>query len=132
MKPVIVEEGSSPLILGMPHVGQHLPDDIKERLNLLGQRVDDTDWWIDDLYKGLVTSPTVVKATFSRYVIDANRDPDPNSESLYPGQNTTGVCSLTTFDNEPIYLDGCEPDGAEISVRLTNFHTPYHLSLIHI
>jgi formiminoglutamase len=129
MKPVIVEEGSSPLILGMPHVGQHLPDDIKERLNLLGQRVDDTDWWIDDLYKGLVTSPTVVKATFSRYVIDANRDPDPNSESLYPGQNTTGVCSLTTFDNEPIYLDGCEPDGAEILVRLTNFHTPYHAAM---
>ena len=74
MKPVIVEEGSSPLILGMPHVGQHLPDDIKERLNLLGQRVDDTDWWIDDLYKGLVTSPTVVKATFSRYVIDGAAD----------------------------------------------------------
>jgi N-formylglutamate deformylase len=129
MKPVIVEEGTSPIILGMPHVGQHLPNDIKARLNPLGLRIDDTDWWIDDLYKGLLTSPTVVKATFSRYVIDANRDPNPNNESLYPGQNTTGVCSPTTFDNKSIYLGGYIPNEVEISERLASFHTPYHAAM---
>lgn len=127
MMPVVVNEGSSPIVLGMPHVGQHLPDDIKARLNPLGQRIDDTDWWIDQLYDGLLENPTVVKATFSRYVADANRA--ATDESLYPGQNSTGVCSPVTFDGEPIYLAGQEPNEVEISSRIANFHTPYHTAL---
>ena len=40
----------------------------------------------------------MVQANFHRYVIDANRD--PTGQSLYPGQNTTGLCPLTDFDGE--------------------------------
>lgn len=127
MTPVLVTEGASPLILGMPHVGQYLPDDIKARLNPLGQRIDDTDWWIDQLYDGLLDNPTVVKATFSRYVADANRA--ATDESLYPGQNSTGVCSPVTFDGKPIYLPGEEPDEAEVAERIVKFHAPYHDAL---
>ena len=32
---------------------------------------------------------TIVRTTFSRYVIDVNRD--PSGAALYPGQNTTGL-----------------------------------------
>jgi N-formylglutamate deformylase len=127
VNPVIVEEGASPVILAMPHVGQFIPDAIRARLNPLGQRMDDTDWWVDQLYAGLLKSPTVVRATFSRYVVDANRA--ASDESLYPGQNTTGVCSPVTFDNQPIYLAGQEPDEAEIAERIAGFHTPYHAVL---
>lgn len=127
MNPVDVEEGSSPVVLAMPHVGQYIPDDIKLRLNDLGQRIDDTDWWVDQLYEGLLEEPTVVKATFSRYVVDANRA--PSDESLYPGQNTTGVCSPLSFDGEPLYRHGQEPDQAEIEDRIARFHTPYHQAL---
>lgn len=127
MSPVEVREGSSPVVLAMPHVGQQIPADIKARLNELGQRIDDTDWWVDQLYDGLLDDPTVVKATFSRYVVDANRA--ATDESLYPGQNTTGVCSPHTFDGKPIYVTGQEPGEAEIEDRIARFHTPYHRAL---
>ena len=54
---------------------------------------------------------TTVRATFHRYVIDANRD--PAGVSLYPGQNTTGLCPIVQFSGEPVYLDGEQPAPAE-------------------
>ncbi len=33
----------------------------------------------------------------------------PDDASLYPGQNTTGLCPVTDFDGEPIYRPGAEP-----------------------
>jgi N-formylglutamate deformylase len=127
MSPFIVEEGSGPIILGMPHVGTNIPDSIKLRLNETGRAIADTDWWIDKLYDGLLNEASVVKATFSRYVIDANRA--PSGESLYPGQNTTGVCPATTFDDVPIYVGGQEPDDDEVTERAATFHAPYHAAL---
>jgi N-formylglutamate deformylase len=111
----------------MPHVGTEIPGEIAARLNDTGNAIADTDWWIDRLYGGLLENVTVVKATFSRYVIDANRD--PSGVSLYPGQNTTGVCPTTTFDGTPIYRDGQEPDADEIAERAKNFHGLYHAAL---
>ncbi len=127
MNPVIVNQGKSPVVLAMPHGGQQIPAAIAARLNDLGRRIDDTDWWIDRLYDDLLDDPTVVKATFSRYVADANRAPD--NESLYPGQNTTGICSPLSFDGKPIYRAGQEPDSAEIETRIKQFHEPYHQAL---
>jgi formiminoglutamase len=62
-----------------------------------------------------------------RYAIDVNRD--PSGQSLYPGQNTTGLCPLTDFDGVPIYHDGQEPDTAEVARRCAAYHAPYHAAL---
>ena len=86
---------SSPVILGFPHTGTDVPDDIWERLNDTGRMLTDTDWHIHELYEGLLPDATTVRATFHRYVIDANRD--PAGVSLYPGQNTTGLDSIDRF-----------------------------------
>lgn len=125
MKPVEVVEGTSPIILGFPHTGTHVPEDIWARLNDEGRRLRDTDWHIHRLYSGLLAGATTVRATFHRYVIDANRD--PTGKSLYPGQNTTGLVPLTDFDNLPIWRE--EPDEEEIARRLAAFHRPYHEAL---
>lgn len=101
MTPVEVKQGDSPVILGLPHTGTYLPDDIRARLNDRGRLLADTDWHIERLYDGLLPGATTVRATFHRYVIDANRGPD--DASLYPGQNTTGLVPLTDFDGEPIW-----------------------------
>lgn len=87
----------------------------------------DTDWHIDRLYAGLVDGVTTVRTTIHRYVIDANRD--PSGVSLYPGQNTTTLCPLTDFDGLPIYLEGQEPDAAEIVRRRDIYHAPYHAAI---
>ncbi len=125
MSPVQVIEGDSPVILGLPHTGTDVPPAIWARLNPLGQALADTDWFIHRLYDGLLPGATSVRATFHRYVIDANRPPD--GASLYPGQNTTGTVPLTDFDGRDIWA---QPPGAdEIAERVAQFHTPYHAAL---
>lgn len=125
MNPVSIEQGSSPVILGMPHTGTYVPDDVTAKLNAEGRRLRDTDWHIDRLYAGLLPGATMVRANFHRYVIDANRD--PSGQSLYPGQNTTTLIPTTDFDNQPIWRE--EPDATELSRRLSEWHTPYHAAL---
>ena len=127
MTPVEVRRGSSPVILAFPHVGTFVPTEIADRLNDEGRKLRDTDWHVERLYEGLLPDATMVRATFHRYVIDANRD--PSGQSLYPGQNTTGLVPLTDFDNQPIWKPGQEPSEADIEERLARFHAPYHAAL---
>lgn len=127
MNPVEITSGSSPIILGFPHTGTFVPDDIWSRLNDEGRKLRDTDWHIHTLYEGLLPGASAVRATFHRYAIDANRD--PSGTSLYPGQTTTGLIPATDFDNQPIWLNGVAPDEAEIARRVATFHKPYHDAL---
>ena len=122
-----VKRGTSPVILAFPHTGTEVPLAIQDRLNDNGRLLKDTDWHIDTLYDGLLPDATTVLATFHRYVIDANRDPEGGS--LYPGQNTTGLTPATDFDGTPIWQDGQEPTGADVATRLAEFHAPYHAAL---
>ncbi len=125
MTPVEISRGDSPVILGLPHTGTWLPDDIRARLNDRGLGLDDTDWHIHTLYDGLLSGATTVRATFHRYVIDANRD--PSGQSLYPGQNTTGLVPLTDFDGRPIW--DTAPGDAEIQARRAAYHAAYHAAV---
>ena len=127
MPPVEVHRGTSPVILGLPHTGTWVPDDIARRLNTEGAKLRDTDWHIHRLYDGLLPGATTVRATFHRYVIDANRD--PTGQSLYPGQNTTGLVPLTDFDNQPIWKAGQEPSETDIAECIRLYHRPYHAAL---
>lgn len=120
-------QGTSPVILAFPHTGTDVPADIWERLNDNGRILADTDWHIERLYTGLLPEATTVRATFHRYVIDANRD--PAGVSLYPGQNTTGLVPETDFDGKHIWKDGAAPTEADIAYRLAHFHAPYHAAL---
>ncbi len=124
---VEVTQGDSPLILGLPHTGTDLPPECAARLNETGLALADTDWHIHDLYDGLVDGLTTVRTKIHRYVIDVNRDPE--GVSLYPGQNTTGLCPLTDFDGLPLYRDNQEPDADEIDRRRVAYHVPYHSAL---
>lgn len=127
MHPVEIQRGNGPIILGMPHTGTFVPEDVIDKLNDRGRKLADTDWHIDRLYDGLMDNMTIVRATFSRYVIDANRD--PKGVSLYPGQNTTTLCPTTDFVGAPIYFAGEEPNEGEIEQRRLSFHQPYHQAI---
>ncbi len=125
MDPVTVIKGDGPVILGQPHSGLFIPAEIEARLNECGRARLDTDWHVDRLYDGLVPGASIVRANFHRYVIDANRD--PSGASLYPGQNTTGLVPVVTFDNAPIWTRA--PDDAEIEARRMLYHAAYHRAL---
>lgn len=125
MAVVDVVRGQGPIVLGLPHTGTEIPPAIFAALNSKGQELADTDWHVDRLYADLVPGLTAVRARFHRYVIDANRN--PGGESLYPGQNTTGLVPLTDFDGHEIWKT--PPGEAEVKRRRTIFHAPYHVAL---
>lgn len=125
MTPVEIHHGDSPIVLGLPHTGTYVPDEILADLNQRGRGLDDTDWHIHTLYDGVLAGATTVRATFHRYVVDANRD--PSGVSLYPGQNTTGLVPLTDFDGHDIWTT--QPTDAAIQQRRAAFHAPYHAAL---
>lgn len=54
MRAVETRQGNSPVILGLPHTGTDVPDDIWSRLNDNGKILADTDWHIHKLYDGLI------------------------------------------------------------------------------
>ena len=124
---VDITVGNSPLLLAQPHGGNEIPEKLFSRLNDNGKAIADTDWHITQLYADLVDDVTIVTTPVHRYVIDANRGAD--DASLYPGQNTTGLCPTTTFDGAAIYVPGEEPDEAEIAERQKTYHQPYHNAL---
>ena len=125
MPAVEVVPGDLPVVLGLPHTGTEVPGPVAKRLNATGQALADTDWHVDRLYDGLLPGATRVRAGFHRYVIDANRPPD--DESLYPGQNTTGLVPLTDFDGRPIWTT--PPTASEITGRRETYHSAYHVAL---
>ena len=123
-----VQRGDAPLIVSFPHTGTAIPAEIETQLVSPWLARKDADWWVHDLYDfaaGL--GATLVRSTLSRTVIDVNRD--PSGASLYPGMTTTGLCPLTTFDGEALYLKGMGPDDLEIAQRTESYFAPYHAAL---
>lgn len=121
-------EGTTALLVSMPHVGTHVPDALRGRMTAAALAVPDTDWHVDRLYDFLGEfGASVIRATHSRYVVDLNRD--PSGQPLYPGASNTELCPTALFDEQPIYRSGAAPDATEVAERLTTYWRPYHEKL---
>ncbi|MGV2287209.1 N-formylglutamate deformylase [Trinickia sp. YCB016] len=124
-----LHRGSLPMLISIPHLGTRIADEIAPTMTPAALRVDDCDWHLDRLYafaKRLGAS--ILSPTYARYVIDLNRPPD--GANLYPGQDTTGLLPVDTFDKEPLYQPGREPDEAEVARRRELYWKPYHAALV--
>ena len=124
-----LQQGRIPLLLSLPHNGSEIPEDIAVRLNPLARTAPDTDWFVDQLYAfAQHMGASILVPRYSRYVIDLNRP--PNDVSLYPGQNSTGLCPLKAFTGAPIYREGFTPSAEEIEQRRAPYWQPYHNALL--
>lgn len=122
-----IHRGTAPLIVSFPHAGADIPAGIEATLANGWLARKDADWWVDRLYAfAHDMGATTIRTRLSRTVIDVNRD--SSGASLYPGQATTGLCPVETFDGEPLY-PGAEPDNAEIARRRALYFDPYHAAL---
>jgi N-formylglutamate deformylase len=123
-----LHQGSLPLLISIPHLGTRIPDDIAATMTPVAARTDDCDWHLDRLYAfARSLGASILTPTYARYVIDLNRPPD--GANLYPGQDTTGLLPVDTFDKEPLYRDGQLPDDAEVARRRDAYWKPYHDAL---
>jgi formiminoglutamase len=117
-----IERRDTPLILAFPHGGTEIPDDLLPAFRSRWWATRDADWHIRALYDGLADA-TIISTDISRSVIDCNRD--PSGASLYPGQATTGLCPVETFDGDPLYRDGETPN----VVARRAWFDPYHAAI---
>jgi N-formylglutamate deformylase len=123
-----LHRGDAPLLVSLPHDGSAIPDALRPRLTERARTAPDTDWHVSRLYAfASELGASVLVPHWSRYVVDLNRSPD--DVSLYPGQNTTGLCPIVQFSGEPVYLPGEEPDTAEVADRVERYWQPYHQAL---
>lgn len=129
-QPFILKETNTakqlPIIISIPHSGIDFPPQITSKIKpeLLQQPVD-TDWFVHKLYPFAESMGiTVIKAQYSRYVIDLNRA--PQDTPLYSSERfQTSLVPLQTFSQKNIYLDS-PPCQNEIDFRLQNYYWPYY------
>lgn len=121
--------GSAPLLVSLPHDGSGIPDALAARMTPHARSAPDTDWHVSRLYAFArdVLGASMLVPRWSRYVVDLNRPPDDTS--LYPGQNTTGLCPVRCFSGDDVYLDGQAPGEAEVRDRVDRYWRPYHEAL---
>ena len=117
----------APIIISIPHVGTAFPEEViyfYEPAQL--KSLDDTDWFLDQLYAfAPEMGITIIKANYSRWLIDLNRDPE--SKPLYDdGRIITGLTTTIDFVGNPIYKKGAEPSESEINRRLEQYYWPYY------
>ncbi|MGI9203444.1 MAG: N-formylglutamate deformylase [Woeseiaceae bacterium] len=118
-------EGTTPLLISIPHDGRKLMPGQAERMTTQGRTTPDTDWFVKDLYAfaGDIGASTIA-ANYSRYVVDLNRP--ASDDQLYAEQVSTGLCPLQTFAGEDIYLAGEDVSAAEKEARVQQYWRPYH------
>jgi N-formylglutamate deformylase len=123
-----LHRGTEPLLVSLPHDGSHIPAALAARMQPGARSAPDTDWHVSRLYAfARELGGSVLVPTHSRYVVDLNRPPD--DVSLYPGQNTTGLCPIVRFSGDAVYLPGQEPSADEVQVRVDAYWHPYHRAL---
>jgi N-formylglutamate deformylase len=117
--------GPLPLLISIPHAGREVPHSMAEHFTNPALGLPDTDWHVEKLYAfARDLGACVIKANFSRYVVDLNRAPD--SAALYAASPTTPVCPTASFAGSALYTAGREPDAAAIASRIEQFWQPYH------
>lgn len=130
MSPELFElrRGTTPLIVSMPHVGTHIPPELRSAYVERALWLEDTDWHLQALYDFLgELGATLIAPQLSRYVIDLNRP--PHDAPLYDGANNTELCPTRFFTGEPLYRDGCAPSPQEVERRRRQYWQPYHDAL---
>jgi len=120
--------GTAPLLVSFPHAGTEIPDELAARMTPEALQRADVDWHLPQLYAfAHAMGASTIAARFARHVIDLNRPPE--DESLYPGQDVTGLLPLDTFRKQALYRPGQAPDAAEAQQRRALYWQPYHDAL---
>jgi N-formylglutamate deformylase len=123
-----LHRGTAPLLVSVPHDGSEIPPTLQARMVERARIAPDTDWHVSRLYEvARALGASVLRPRYSRYVVDLNRPPDDTS--LYPGQNTTGLCPAVQFTGAPVYREGRAPAEDEVAQRVETYWRPYHDAL---
>ena len=127
--PFVLQQGSVPLLISLPHVGTRIPQPLQAAYLPRALDTEDTDWHLERLYRPIAEAlgASLLVPEFSRYVIDLNRPPEDTP--MYPGAANTELCPTRFFTGDPLYREGQAPDPAECARRRLAYWQPYHDAL---
>lgn len=114
-----------PIVANLPHSGLFVPEEIGAQMLPEHLRsLPNSDWHLDRLYAFLPQlGITVLQATYSRYVVDLNRE----AKAPLFGSFWSAVVPETTAFGQPIYHT--RPDQNSVHQRIEAFYRPYHQTL---
>jgi formiminoglutamase len=126
-KPFDFLQSDTPLLVSMPHSGLRLTSPLRDTLVPEALALPDTDWYIPELYDFLDDLGVgVIKANYSRYVIDLNRPQD--NKPLYTSK-TTGLFPHILFNEKPMFKVGSSIDKPHQKACIEHIWRPYHQQL---
>lgn len=116
-----------PVLVGIPHSGELVPQNIMDRIS-------DPKAFVDGLDAGTayVCSPgsegnsLAARDVISRLVADANRKPDQFGQSQGVGG---GVTWTKNIQEQPLYKPGQEPTLEEMAQNVKDYHQSYYSGL---
>jgi N-formylglutamate deformylase len=121
-------QGTTPLLISMPHPGLLLPDEVAELLTPEARALPDTDWHIPQLYGfAQQMGASLLMARYSRFAIDLNRPEDDTP--LYQSA-TTGLFPETLFDGTSIFRPGAARSDDWKAACKERIWRPYHGKLM--
>ena len=122
----------SAIVLHIPHASTVIPDGVRAGLLLdddqLGRELRRaTDWYTDELYCGLLTSPNLKAVVYpvSRLVTDPERFPDDAREPM--ARHGLGAVYLRTLDGTPLRRP---PAPGERNALFDAYYQPHHQRLL--
>jgi N-formylglutamate amidohydrolase len=124
----------TPVVVEVPHAGLMVPKDILAQIEVpQSSFARDADLFVDELYAdATLEGATLLRARFSRYVIDLNRaEDDVDAESVdgapAEGRAPRGVIWRLSGDGARVFANPLPR--AELERRLDAYHRPYHAAL---
>ncbi|HEX6121239.1 MAG TPA: N-formylglutamate deformylase [Dongiaceae bacterium] len=121
-------QGTTPLLISMPHPGLLLPAEVADLLTSEARGLPDTDWHIPQLYGfAAQMGASLLKARYSRFAIDLNR---PEDDTPLYRTATTGLFPDILFDGTSIFLPGAMRGETVKSECKERIWRPYHAKLM--
>jgi N-formylglutamate amidohydrolase len=127
------ERAETPVVVEVPHAGTFVDPLTASRLLVPVERAErDADRWVDELVRDAPhEGATLLCSTVSRYVVDANRDPDDYDALAVVGgprpSSPRGLVWRMTTTDEPIVRAPVER--GELERRMRWAYWPYHRAL---
>ncbi|MFH1240828.1 MAG: N-formylglutamate amidohydrolase [Pseudomonadota bacterium] len=107
-----------PLIVSLPHCSSLVPRAIRSDVSLSdGEICESTDIGTGEIF-GLLPAEEVLRAPWSRIVVDLNRGTHQ--------RGPRGVIAQVDYYGRPVYQTGLSPGEAEVERRLGKYYWPYH------
>jgi formiminoglutamase len=111
-----------PVLLSIPHSGEEIPPEVKDRIILSRADVfEDIDPYTREIYDLGDKVAQVVSTDIARTFVDLNRGPHD-----LPPINPDGVIKSQTCYGKGIYQKGSEPDELLTKHMLKKHYFPYH------